>query len=368
MIQEVLDQSIKETALYNIHVGLGAKLVSFSGYTMPISYPDGIQAEYFAVRNEAGIFDVSHMGEFFISGNDAQAFLQRMTINDVSKLQIGGAQYSAMCYPDGSVVDDIILFRKSDGYFIVVNASNIQKDFEWMNKYISNNVCLENVSENYSLIALQGPRSREILSKFSDVNLKMPFYSYMDGIVCEYSVMISRTGYTGELGFEIYGDNNSIVSIWNELINAGAKPAGLAARDILRMEMKYCLYGNDIDNTTNLIEAGLGWITALSKIDFIGREAISEIKDKGQSRQLIAFIMEERGIPRQGYEIFIDSKKVGVVTSGTQSPKLKKGIGLAYIDLPFHRVGQGIYIDIRNKFVPAQIIKPPFIKETSLHH
>ena len=206
MRQKILEQSIKETALYNAHVKLGAKLVPFGGYIMPISYRDGIQEEYFAVRNDAGIFDVSHMGEFFISGNDAQEFLQRLTINDVSKLQIGDAQYSAMCYPDGGVVDDLILFRKSDGYFIVVNASNIQKDFEWLNQYISDNVCLENVSQKYSLIALQGPKTREILSKFTDVNLKMPFYSYEDGIVCGCSVMVSRTGYTGELGFEIYGD------------------------------------------------------------------------------------------------------------------------------------------------------------------
>jgi aminomethyltransferase len=291
-----------------------------------------------------------------------------MTINDVSKLQIGGAQYSAMCYTDGGIIDDLIIFRKSEGYFIVVNASNIQKDFEWLNQYISDNVCLENVSENYSLIALQGPKSREILSKFTDVNLKMPFYSYMDGIVCECSVMVSRTGYTGELGFEIYGDNNSIVCIWNELVSAGANPAGLAARDILRMEMKYCLYGNDIDNTTNPIEAGLSWITALATTDFIGKDAILEAKNNDQSKQLIAFIMEERGIPRQGYEIFVDSKKVGVVTSGTQSPKLKIGIGLAYVERPFHRVGQGISINIRDKFVSAQIIKPPFIKGTSLHH
>ena len=368
MIQEVLDQSIKETALYNTHVELGAKLVSFGGYTMPISYPNGIQVEYFAVRNKAGIFDVSHMGEFFISGNDAQEFLQRMTINDVSKLQIGGAQYSAMCYTDGGIIDDLIIFRKSEGYFIVVNASNIQKDFEWLNQYISDNVYLGNVSENYSLIALQGPKSREILSKFTDVNLKMPFYSYIDGIVCEYSVMVSRTGYTGELGFEIYGDNNSIVSIWNELVNAGAKPAGLAARDILRMEMKYCLYGNDIDNTTNPIEAGLSWVTALDKDEFIGKDAILEVKVNGKIRQLIAFTMEERGIPRQGYEIYLDSKKVGVVTSGTQSPILKTGIGLAYINCPFHKSSQQILISIRNKLIPAKIIKPPFIKETSLHY
>ena len=368
MTQEVLDQSIMETALYNAHVELGAKLVPFGGFTMPISYPDGIQAEYFAVRKEAGIFDVSHMGEFFISGDSAQNFLQRMTINDVSKLRVGDAQYSVMCYPNGGMVDDLILLRKSNGYFIVVNASNIQKDFEWLNQYISGDVCLENVSHKNSLIALQGPKTREILSKFTDVNLKMPFYTYEEGIVCGNSVMVSRTGYTGELGFEIYGDNNSIVNIWNELVIAGAKPAGLAARDILRMEMKYCLYGNDIDNTTNPIEAGLSWITALSKDEFIGKDAILEVKVNGQSRQLIAFIMKERGIPRQGYEIFINSKTVGVVTSGTQSPILKTGIGLAYIDCPFQTLGQEIFVQIRNKFIPAQIIKPPFIKETSLHY
>ena len=196
----------------------------------------------------------------------------------------------------------------------------------------------------------------------------MPFYSYVDGIVCGYSVMVSRTGYTGELGFEVYGDNNSIVKIWSELVSAGAKPAGLAARDILRMEMKYCLYGNDIDNATNPIEASLSWITVLSKDEFIGKDAIKDIKVNGQSRQLIAFIMEERGIPRKGYEIFIDSKKVGVVTSGTQSPLLKTGIGLAYVDCPLHRIGQKISIHIRDKFIPALIIKPPFIKETSLYH
>lgn len=368
MTQEVLDQPIKETVLYNKHVELGAKLVPFGGFTMPVSYPEGIQAEYSSVRKEAGLFDVSHMGEFFISGDGAEEFLQRMTINDVTKLQEGYAQYSAMCYPDGGIIDDLILYRKSDGYFIVVNASNIQKDFEWLMKNVINEVNLENLSDTFSLIALQGPQSRKILSKLTNINLKMPFYSYEDGIVCGYSVMVSRTGYTGELGFEIYGDKNSIISIWNELVNAGAKPAGLAARDILRMEMKYSLYGNDIDDTTNPIEAGLSWVIALDKEEFIGKDAILEVKVNGQSRQLIAFIMEERGIPRQGYEIFIDSKKVGVVTSGTQSPILKTGIGLAYIDCPFHRPGQGIFIHIRNKFIPARIIKPPFIKETSLYH
>ena len=368
MTAEILDIPIKETALYNSHVQLGAKLVPFAGYKMPVSYSNGIQSEYFAVRDEVGIFDVSHMGEFTIDGSGAEAFLQKMTINDVEKLQVGEAQYSAMCYPDSGIIDDLILYRKSDGYFMVVNASNIQKNFDWLSEHKTENVNLKNVSEDYSLIAIQGPKSRDILSTYTHANLKMPFYSFEDALVCGYPVMVSRTGYTGELGFEIYGDANSLVYIWDELINLGVKPAGLAARDILRMEMKYCLYGNDIDKTTNPIEAGLSWITALSEDDFIGKDALLGIKKNGSTRQLISFSMEERGIPRQGYEIFIDSQKVGIVTSGTQSPKLKIGIGLAYVNKPFHKTGQNISIQVRNKFISAKIIKPPFIKETSLHY
>ena len=363
----VLDQAVKQTALYNTHVNMGAKLVPFGGYEMPVSYPDGIQSEYIAVRNEAGIFDVSHMGEFLISGEGAEEFLQLMTINDVSKLKIGEAQYSAMCYPDGGIVDDLILYRKSDGYFMVVNAANIQKDFEWLNQYLAEKVTLENVSDEYSLIAIQGPKSRDILAAFTTVNLQMPFYTFEDGLVCGHPVMVSRTGYTGELGFEIYGSTPAIITIWDALIKAGSKPAGLAARDILRLEMKYCLYGNDIDMTTNPLEAGLSWVTTLTKKDFIGRATLLEKKKKGQSRQLVAFLMDERGIPRQGYEIFLDSERVGVVTSGSQSPKLKSGIGLAYVDIPFHKAGQQITVQIRNQLVGAHIIKPPFIKDTSLH-
>jgi len=368
MTTERLEIPIKETAIYNFHVQSGAKLVPFAGYKMPVSYSDGIQSEYFAVRKEVGIFDVSHMGEFIISGRGAKEFLQKMTINDVEKIQIGEAQYSAMCYPNSGIVDDLILYQRSDGYFMVVNAANIQKNFEWLNKHKTENVTLKNVSENYSLIALQGPQSRDVLSSYTHADLKMPFYSFEDALVCGYSVMVSRTGYTGELGFEIYGDANSLVHIWTELISAGVKPAGLAARDILRMEMKYCLYGNDIDDSTNPIEAGLSWIMALSKGNFIGKDALLEIKNNRPDRQLISFVMKERGIPRQGYEVFVDSQKVGVVTSGTQSPILKAGIGLAYVKMPFHKIGQNISLQIRNKFVSAMIIKPPFIKETSLHY
>ena len=367
MTQEVLDQPVKMTALYTVHRDLGAKLVPFAGYEMPVSYPDGIQAEYFAVRKEAGLFDVSHMGEFFICGNAAEAFLQCMTINNVAKMKVGDAQYSAMCYPDGGIVDDLILYKKTDGYFMVVNASNIRKDFDWLSQNMIENVNLENVSDSYSLIALQGPESRDILNRLTDVDLHMPFYSFQDGIVDSCSVMVSRTGYTGELGFEIYGNADSLVSIWNTLINFGVKPAGLAARDILRMEMKYCLYGNDIDDTTNPIEAGLSWITDLSKDEFMGKDTMVQVKNNGPVRQLIAFQMEERGIPRKGYEVFVDAQKVGVVTSGTQSPILKKGIGLAYINSPFQKSEPEIFISIREQLIPAKIIKSPFIKHTSLH-
>ena len=368
MTQEVLDQPVKKTPLYTAHRDLGAKLVPFAGYKMPVSYPDGIQSEYFSVRKEAGLFDVSHMGEFFICGNAAEVFLQRMTINNVAKMKVGDAQYSAMCYPDGGIADDLILYKKPDGYFMVVNAANINKNFDWLSQNMIENVNLENVSDSYSLIALQGPESRAILNRFTDVDLNMPFYSYQVGMVDGCSVMVSRTGYTGELGFEIYGDADSLLDIWGVLINAGVKPAGLAARDILRMEMKYCLYGNDIDDTTNPIEAGLSWITDFSKDEWIGKDALVEIKKNGPARQLIAFIMEERGIPRQGYKIFVDSKNVGVVTSGTQSPILNKGIGLAYVECPFHKSSQIIFINIRDQFIPAQIIKPPFIKDTSLYY
>jgi len=368
MTLEVLDQPVKKTALNIAHRNLGAKLVPFGGYEMPVFYPDGIQSEYFAVRKEVGLFDVSHMGEFCISGNAAEAFLQCMTINNVAKLKVGEAQYSAMCYPDGGIVDDLILYRKPDGYFMVVNAANINKDFDWLSQNMMKNVNLENVSDSYSLIALQGPESRDILNQFIDVDLNMPFYSYHDGLVNGCSVMVSRTGYTGELGFEIYGDADLLVHIWDLLINAGVKPAGLAARDILRMEMKYCLYGNDINAFTNPIEAGLSWITDLSKDSFVGKEPLLDVKENGIERQLVAFTMEERGIPRQGYEVFVGSQKVGVVTSGTQSPILQKGIGLAYVEYPFHQLGQEIFISIRKQFIPARIINPPFIKDTSLHH
>ena len=368
MTSGILDQPIQKTSLYKSHQALNAKMVPFGGFEMPVSYSNGIQSEYFAVRNDVGIFDVSHMGEFIITGNNALDFLQKVTINDVNKLNVGQAQYSAMCYPDGGIVDDLIIYKKSDGYFMVVNAANIQKDFDWISQHIPDDTHLEDISSNISLVALQGPKSRELLSKFTDDKLKMPFYSFKEASICGFSTMLSRTGYTGELGFEIYASEEAVINIWDEMVNAGAYPSGLAARDILRMEMSYCLYGNDIDDNTNPLEAGLNWITAFHKEEFIGFERIQQEKLRGSKRRLIAFTMEERGIPRQGYEVYAEGKNVGFVTSGTQSPLLNIGIGLAYVDTPFNKIGQNISIQIRNKQLCAVIIRPPFIKNTSLHH
>ena len=355
-----------KTALYDIHVELGAKIVPFAGYEMPVTYPNGIQAEHQAVRNSAGMFDVSHMGEFWITGDGALDFLQHVTINDVSKLEVGNAQYSAMCYEDGGIVDDLILYRKPDGYFMVINASNIDKDLEWLTKHKPENVNIENHSEQYSLVALQGPKSREILSQFTDADLNLKFYSYVDATICGHSVMLSRTGYTGELGFEIYAFNQAIVDIWKAFQNAGVIPCGLASRDILRMEMKYCLYGNDIDQTTNPIEAGLSWITDLSKNNFIGKSVLLSTKENKPNRRLVTFALNERGIPRHDYRIQTDGVDVGFVTSGTQSMSLSKGIGMAYINKGFTKVGNAIDVMIRNKSVSATIVKPPFVKETSI--
>ena len=368
MIIEILDKPIQKTALYKSHRALNAKMVPFGGFEMPVSYFNGIQSEYFAIRNDVGIFDVSHMGEFFITGPNALQFLQNVTINDVSKLKVGQAQYSAMCYEDGGIVDDLILYKKADGYFIVVNAANIKKDFDWINQHIPKNTYLEDISSDISLVAIQGPLSRELLSKFTDANLQMSFYTFEETTVCGFSVMLSRTGYTGELGFEIYANEEAIITIWDKLINSGAKPAGLAARDILRMEMAYCLYGNDIDDKTNPLEAGLSWITALDKKKFIGFDRIQQEKSMGSKRRLVAFKMEERGIPRSGYKVYAKGKNIGFVTSGTQSPLLNTGIGLAYVDTPLNKIGQQISIQIRNKHLVATIIKPPFITNTSLRN
>lgn len=358
---------MKHTSLFDRHVKLGAKMVPFAGFQMPVTYPGSLKIEYNAVRNKTGIFDVSHMGQIRISGNAAFEFLQKVTINNVDRISSGKAQYSAMCYENGGIIDDLIVYRSADDFLLVVNASNIDKNLSWLEKNKIADVKISNESEQTSLIAIQGPESREILKHITKDHLDLSFYSFMLSEYNNKSIMISRTGYTGELGFEIYGEHDSVQNIWDILMATGEiQPVGLAVRDILRMEMKYCLYGNDIDETKNPIEAGLGWITDLKKDNFLGKDAISGIKRDKPEKRLIAFIMDERGIPRPGYEIQKENNNIGIVTSGTQSLGLQKGIGLAYVSREFSKSGTEIDVLIRNKPIPAKIIKPPFIKETSL--
>ena len=353
----------KKTSLFNHHLELGAKVIPFSGFEMPVNYPKGILNEYNAVRSNCGIFDVSHMGQFFISGISSYDFLQNVTINNVSKLSNYDAQYSAICNHDGGIIDDLILYKQPDGYFMVVNAGNIDKNFEWLNSNIINDVTIENISSDNSLIAIQGPNTRKFLSKITNADLNIKFYSYIQAEVLQCNIMLSRTGYTGELGFEFYGKHEHIIKIWEKLVDIGVEPCGLASRDILRMEMKYCLYGNDIDEGTNPIEAGLSWITDMNKNSFIGKEKL--IEEQSNSK-LIAFKMLDRGIPRKDYDINVNNIKVGRVTSGTQSFTLNSGIGLGYVENKYSYINQKIEINIRNKNVKAQIIRAPFIKNTSL--
>ena len=354
-----------KTSLYPQHKKLSAKILPYAGFLMPISYSKGVAHEYFSVRDEVGVFDVSHMGEFHIMGDEAEAFLQEITVNDVTKLDDNDIQYSAMCLENGGIIDDLLLYKFNKTQFMmVVNASNIKKDFDWISKHNNLSVKVVNASNEYSLIALQGPKSKDVAKQLFDIDINIPFYKFIKFSFNGQTVILSRTGYTGELGYEIYSDHNSIISIWGKLIEFDVEPCGLAVRDILRMEMKYYLYGNDITEKTNPIEAGLGWITSLTKGDFIGKDAI--LADKKVTKKLVSFIMIERGIPRHGYDIFNDRDKIGVVTSGTQSLKLKNGIGLGYVDSKYCNIGNEIYIVIREKMVKAKLVKPPFVSDTSL--
>lgn len=360
---------MKKTKFYNIHEKLGAKLVSFAGYQMPIQY-SSIIAEHKAVRNSVGVFDVSHMGEVFVSGKDAEKFVQHITINDASKLTDGRVQYSAMCYEDGGIIDDLLVYRFDREYFmLVVNASNIEKDFEWMQKQNSFDAKLFNLSDDYSLLAVQGPNSKEVVQSAFNTTLDFEYYYFTKINYEGKELIISRTGYTGEHGFEIYfvGDDVFAENIWNKIFSAGEKfsiaPVGLGARDTLRLEMGFCLYGNDIDQTTNPLEAGLGWITKLKKENFIGLDSLKKIKESGLKRKLTAMISEERIIPRKGYDIFCDGKNIGVVTSGTQSPTLEKAIALGYVNSEYSAEGKELFINIRGKEISAKVVTLPFIKK-----
>jgi aminomethyltransferase len=359
---------MKNTALTHIHEALGAKLVPFAGYNMPVSY-EGVNAEHETVRNGVGVFDVSHMGEFLIEGENALELVQKVTSNDASKLEIGDAQYSCFPNADGGIVDDLICYRiKENMYLLVVNASNIEKDWNWISSHNSMNAEMRNVSEGYSLLAIQGPQAVEAMQSLTSVDLAdIKFYTFKiaDFAGIE-SIIISATGYTGSGGFEIYCKNDEAEQVWNKVMEAGKdygiKPIGLAARDTLRLEMGYCLYGNDIDDTTSPIEAGLSWITKFSK-DFINCEALAKEKEHKPERRLIAFELNDRGVPRQGYDI-VDGNghKIGNVTSGTMSPSLKKGIGMGYVPRIMAKIGSQIFIQVRKKTIPATIVKLPFYK------
>ena len=360
---------MNKTSLYNQHVTQNAKIVPFAGYYMPVSYGK-IGDEYNAVRHSCGVFDVSHMGQIQITGDDAEVFLQYLTINNVEKITNYEAQYSAMCDEEGNLIDDLIVFKfsKTD-YMIIVNASNKIKVLNWIKLYINNySVILDDLNINYSLIALQGPKSRTILNKISNKELDISFYHLQKLKLLNYNIILSRTGYTGELGYEILGSHDAIKELWDYFMNNDVKPTGLAVRDILRMEMKYCLYGNDINEKTNPLDAGLSWITDFNKENFLGKEQLLNIKTIGCKRKLFGFKMLDKAIPRKGYIIYIDNISVGEVTSGTHSPSLSNGIGLGYIKSNYNKIGQRIQIEIRGKLINAEIVETPFVSNTSLHN
>ena len=361
---------MKPTAFTEIHKALNAKMVPFAGYEMPIQY-EGILAEHVQVRNSAGLFDVSHMGEFWVKGPDALKFVEYATTNNVSSLANGQVQYSTMCFENGGIVDDLLVYRYPDQFLLVVNASNMQKDWDHLNQLAADfDVKLTDASNDTSLLALQGPLSQEILQKLTETDLdQLSFYHFIEGLVDCMPMIISRTGYTGELGYELYHEHKHSEALWHALMAAGGsalKPVGLGARDTLRLEMKFCLYGNDINETTNPLEARLAWVVDLEKGDFCGREAILKKKEAGITRFLVAFEMVDRGLPRPGYELFAGDTRVGVVTSGGQSPTLKKGIGLAYVEKAHAKIGTELELDVRNRRLAVKVVKPPFInKKTS---
>ena len=360
---------MKQVPLNDVHVALGAKMVPFAGFNMPVQY-EGVNIEHETVRNNVGVFDVSHMGLFKISGDKALDLVQRVTSNDASVLVPGKAQYSYLPNDKGGIVDDIITYKVSDTeYLMVVNASNIDKDFEWISSNNSMDAAFENLSDQYSLLAIQGPKANEAMQSLTNVDLaNLKFYTFEVGTFAgKENVIVSATGYTGSGGIEIYAKNEDVVHIWNEVLKAGEqfgiKPIGLAARDTLRLEMGYCLYGNEINDTTSPIAAGLGWVTKFTK-DFVNSENIKVDKENGVATKLIGFELIDRGIPRHDYEIVdAEGNVIGHVTSGTQSPSLNKGVGMGYVNKEFAKEGSEIYIRIRKNDVKAQVVKTPFYKK-----
>lgn len=359
---------MKNTALTHVHEALGAKMVPFAGYNMPVQY-EGINVEHLTVRKSVGVFDVSHMGEFFVEGEHALDLIQAITSNDASKLNVGKAQYSCIPNDDGGIVDDLIVYRTDENqYMLVVNAANIEKDWKWISKKNTFGAKLIDRSDEYSLLAVQGPKAVEAMQSLTDCYLSdIKFYNFLiEEFAGVKDVIISATGYTGSGGFEIYCKNEDVEHIWNKVFEAGKeygiKPIGLAARDTLRLEMGYSLYGNDIDDTTSPFEAGLGWIVKFTK-NFTSSEKLSEHKKKVLNRKIAAFELYEKGIPRTGYDIVNEEGSlIGKVTSGTMSPSLGKGIGMGYVNPKYTDFGSKIYIKVRKKNIPATVVKLPFYK------
>jgi len=364
---------LKRTPFYELHEQAGAKLIDFGGFEMPVQY-DSIRKEHNAVRNNVGMFDVSHMGEFFVTGKEAMDLIQYITINDATKLTPGKAQYTAMCYEDGGIVDDLLVYMLGENrYMLVVNASNIEKDFNWISKNNSFDAKLNNSSDEICLLAVQGPKSIETLQKLTTFDLSsIKFYTFEKGTLAGFDeIILSATGYTGEKGFELYfsKDKGNAKTIWNAIMKAGAafdiQPCGLGARDTLRLEMGFALYGNDITKDTNPLEAQMGWLTKFDKEEFIGKEALQEAQKNGFSRKLVGFLIDDkRSIPRSGYKILNkNDHEIGFVTSGTRSITLGKNIGMGYVSKAYAEEGSHIFVEIRNKKAEAIVEKPPFIKK-----
>lgn len=362
-------QSLKRTPLHDIHVALGARMVPFAGYEMPVQYPSGVLGEHRAVRTSAGLFDVSHMGELLVRGPQALALVNHVTTNDAATLAEGQAQYSAILSEEGTFLDDCLVYRLADGYLLVVNASNAARDLAHIQAHAGGfDATIQDMSDSTALLALQGPKAQEVLARHTDVELDaIPYYHFVVGAVAgEADVIISRTGYTGEDGFELYLPAGSAVAVWNALTAAGdVTPAGLGARDTLRLEMGMSLFGNDIDEGTNPYEANLGWIVKLAKGDFVGRDALVRVKEGGPTRRLVGFTFDERAIPRHGYPVFYQGEPSGVVGSGAMSPSVGIPIGTAYLPAGANKEGTEFEVEIRGRRVAARVVKPPFYKEAS---
>ena len=367
-----MQEKLRQTPLTEEHRSLGAKLVPFAGYEMPVQYADGILAEHRTVRERVGLFDVSHMGEIDITGPGALDLVQRVSTNDAARIEVGQAQYSVMCREDGGALDDCITYRFDDRYMIVVNASNRDKDRDWIVQQARDfDVDVTDRSDDTALLALQGPKAQDVLSRITSADLDaIRYYHFAEGEVADVHAVISRTGYTGEDGFELYVAAGEAVPLWRRLLLAGADdgimPIGLGARDSLRLEMGYALYGNDLDENHTPLEAGLGWVVKFDKGDFVGRDALAQLRERGVRQKLVGFVMKERGFPRHGYDVRMNGEPGGVVTSGIVSPSTGQGIGMAYVPTESAKAGTTIEIMIRDKPTPAEVVRPPFYKSGSV--